>query len=172
MDIDIFGALPSAYNSFLQSAFFHYLKIFSAFVSILLFIDVVLLLSKRVRTDIMIALYGMPTSRFKKAKYIPKWEAIKSRLAAGSVAGGKIAIIEADKLLDEALGRLGFVGKNASDKIEAVKPGQLVGVEELRNVRSLYHKIMEDPGHEASLEEIKLALLAYERFFRGIEMID
>lgn len=172
MDIDIFGAITSAYNSFLGSAFFHYLKIFSAIVSVLLFVDVVLLLSKRVGTDLRIALYGMPTSRFKKAKYIPRWEAIKSRLAAGSVAGGKIAVIEADKMLDEALGKLGFTGKNASEKISAIKSGQLVGVEELRETRALYHKIMEDPGHEASLEEIKVALSMYERFFRGIELID
>lgn len=172
MDVGIFGALSSAYNSFLHSNFFFYLKIFSAFVSILLFIDVILLLSKRVRTDLMIALYGMPTGRFKKAKYIPRWEAIKGRLAAGSIAGGKIAIIEADKMLDEALGKLGFAGKNVGEKIATIKPGQLVGVGELQNTRVLYHKIMEDPGHEASLEEIKSALAMYERFFRGIEMID
>ena len=121
MDIDIFGAISSVYSGFLQSAFFYYLKIFSAVVSILLFIDVVLLLSKRVGTDMRIALYGMPASRFKKAKYIPRWEAIKGRLAAGSVAGGKIAIIEADKMLDEALGKLGFTGKSASEKISSIK---------------------------------------------------
>lgn len=164
--------IVSVYNSFLQSAFFHYLKIFSAFVSILLFIDIILLFSKRIRTDVRMALYGTPSSRFKKSKYIPRWEAIKSRLVTGSVAGGKIAIIEADKLLDEVLGKLGFVGKNASEKIETIKSGQLVGIDDLQDARSLYHKIMEDPAHEASLEEIKLALLAYERFFRGIEMID
>ncbi|MDD5489965.1 MAG: hypothetical protein PHP25_04785, partial [Candidatus Moranbacteria bacterium] len=149
MDTDFLGALSSAYNSFLHSAFFFYLKIFSAFVSVLLFIDVVLLVSKRIRTDFMIAVYGMPTGRFKKAKYIPRWEAIKGRLAAGSVAGGKIAIIEADKMLDEALGKLGFTGKNAGEKIRTIKPGQLVGVGELQDTRTLYHKIMEDPGHEA-----------------------
>jgi len=172
MDIDIFGIVSSAYNGFLQSAFFFYLKIFSAFISVLLFIDVVLLISKRLRTDIMIALYGMPTGRFKKSKYIPRWEAIKSRLASGSVAGGKIAVIEADKMLDEALGKLGFSGKNSNEKMEAIKAGQLAGVEELRNTRILYGKIMGDPGFETSLEEIKSALSDYERFFRGIEMID
>ncbi|HBB36645.1 MAG: hypothetical protein UX02_C0001G0009 [Candidatus Moranbacteria bacterium GW2011_GWC1_45_18] len=172
MDVDIFGALSSAYNDFLQSTFFYYLKIFSAFVSVLLFIDVVLLLSKRARTDIMIALYGMPTSRFKKAKYIPRWESVKNRLASGSVSSGKIAIIEADKMLNEALEKFGFSGKDADEKIGKIKPGQLVGIEEIRNARILFHKIMEDPGYESSLEELKSALEMYERFFRGVEMID
>ncbi|MDD5490008.1 MAG: hypothetical protein PHP25_05020, partial [Candidatus Moranbacteria bacterium] len=63
-------------------------------------------------------------------------------------------------------------GKNAGEKIRTIKPGQLVGVGELQDTRTLYHKIMEDPGHEASLEEIRAALSMYERFFRGIEMID
>lgn len=165
-------SLASTYNSFLQSTFFYYLKIFSAFVSILLFIDIILLLSKRLRTDIMVALYGMPISRFKKSKYIPRWEAIKNRLAAGSVAGGKMAIVEADELLNEALGKLGFVGKDTNEKMETVKPGQLTGIEELRSARILYRRITEDPGYEVNLEEIKSVLDLYERFFRGVEMID
>jgi len=172
MDTDIFGALASAYNGFLHSTFFFYLKFFSAFISILLLIDVIFLLSKRIQTDIMIALYGVPTSRFKKSKYVLRWEAIKNRLTEGSVASGKIAIIEADKMLDEALGKLGFAGKTAGEKIKNIKPGQLIGIEELQSTRNLYYKIIEDPGYEVSLEEIKTALAAYERFFRGIEMID
>ena len=64
------------------------------------------------------------------------------------------------------------VEKDADEKIGKIKPGQLVGIEEIRNARILFHKIMEDPGYESSLEELKSALEMYERFFRGVEMID
>ena len=83
-----------------------------------------------------------------------------------------MAIVEADELLNEALGKLGFVGKDTNEKMETVKPGQLTGIEELRSARILYRRITEDPGYEVNLEEIKSVLDLYERFFRGVEMID
>ena len=171
MEADIISIISNAYQSFLKSDFFYYLKILSAFVSILLFIDIILLLSKRVRTDLRVALYGAAGVRFKKAKYNPRWEAIERRLEEGSVASGKMALIEADKMLDEALGILGYAGKDTTEKIGNIKPGQLVGIAEVRNIHEFYRRIVDDPSYDASLDEIKAALSAYERLFRGVGMI-
>lgn len=170
MDVDIINSF--FLGAFFKSNFFFYVKVFSAFVSILLFIDIILLLSKRIRTDWRIAFYGTPVMRFKKAKYNPRWEAIKKRLKEGSAASGKIAIVEADKMLDEALGKLGYVGKDTAEKVSAIKPGHLVGIDEVREIRQFYHQIVEDPTHEIGMDEIKKAIAVYERVFRGIELID
>lgn len=172
MEIDILNGISSAYSAFLASSFFFYLKIIAAFVSVLLFIDIILLFSKRIRTDIRFALYGTPAMRFNKSKYIPRWDSIQRRLTEGSVASGKMAVVEADKMLDEALGKLGYAGKNTEEKINAVKPGQLVGIDDVREIHSLHQHIMEDPTHEASLDEMKNALAAYERVLRGVGMIE
>lgn len=172
MDINILDIFSVAYTAFVNSAFFFYLKIFSAFVSTILLIDIILLFSKRIRTDLRWALYGTPTMRFNKPTYIPRWDAIRERLAEGSIASGKLAIIEADKMMDEALGKLGYAGKNTEEKISKVKPGQLVGIDDVRNIHALHQSILEDPTHEASFEEIKTAIDAYERLLRGVGMIE
>lgn len=172
MEFNILNGIYSAYQVFLTSSFFYYLKILSAFVSVILLIDIILLMSKRVRTDIRFALYGTPAMRFNKSKYIPRWDAIQQRLLEGSIVGGKLAVVEADKMLDEALGKLGYAGKNTDEKIEKVKPGQLVGIDELREIHALHQHIIEDPTHDASLAEIKHAIDAYERVLRGAGMIE
>jgi len=172
MDFDIISFFSSAYDAFSKSNFFFYLKIFSAFVSILLINDIILILSKRIRTDWRIVFYGTPVMRFKKSKYNPRWESIRRRVEEGSVASGKIAIVEADKMLDEALGKLGYAGKDTAEKISTIRPGQLVGIDEVREIRQFYHRIIEDPTHEIGMDGIKAAIAAYERFFRGIELID
>ena len=46
-----------------------------------------------------------------KIKIYSSWEAIERRLEEGSVASGKLAVIEADKMLDEALGITGICRK-------------------------------------------------------------
>jgi hypothetical protein len=110
--------------------------------------------------------------RFKKSKYIPRWDSVQARQAEGSVASGKLAVIEADKMLDEALGKMGYAGRNTDEKISKVKHGQLVGIDEVRNIHHLHQMILDDPTHEASLGEIRTALDAYERVLRGVGMID
>jgi hypothetical protein len=173
MDSDvILNGIYSVYLAFLGSSFFFYLKIFSALISTILLIDIILLMSKRIRTDIRFAFYGTPSMRFKKSKYIPLWDSVQARLAEGSIASGKLAIIEADKMLDEALGKMGYAGRNTEEKISKVKPGQLVGIDEVRNIHHLHDMILEDPTHEASPGEIRNALDAYERVLRGVGMID
>ena len=81
-------------------------------------------------------------------------------------------MIEADKCSTKLLGKLGFTRKKRERKNSGRKAGPAGRIEELRDIRDLYHKIVEDPGHEASLEEIRSALAMYERFFRGMELID
>jgi len=172
MDINIISIISSAYAAFLQSAFFFYLKIFSAIVSFLLFIDIILLFSKRIRTDLRMVIYGSPVMRFKKSVYNVRWQATKGRLEEGSVASSKIALIEADKMLNEALGKLGYIGKDTEEKISHIGRGQLVAVDELKQVAELHRTILDDPTHETSLEELRSALGVYERVFKGIELID
>lgn len=172
MDTDTFNGIVSTYQAFLASNFFLYLKILSAFVSTILLIDIVLLMSKRIRTDIRFALYGTPSMRFKKSKYVPRWDSVQERIDEKSIASGKLAVIEADNLLNEALGKMGYAGKNTDEKISKVKPGQLVGIDDVRNIHHLHRMILEDPTHETSLEEIRNAVDAYERVLRGVGMID
>ncbi|MDI6777581.1 MAG: hypothetical protein QMD77_00135 [Patescibacteria group bacterium] len=172
MEIDIATPFFSAWNAFSQSNFFFYVKIIAGFATAVLLVANILLLSKRVRTDMRIALYGSGVPRLKKSKFIPVWESVKRRLDEKSVASGKVAIIEADKILDEVLGKLGYAGKNTEEKISNIKPGQLVGIDDMREVHALNDKIIKDPAYEISMEEIKTALLAYERIFRGLNIIE
>jgi len=173
MDTDIFSSISSTWSSFTQSNFLYYVKIISALASTILFIDIILLLNRRIKTDWRISLYGTPYyPRIKKSLYVPRWEAIREKLEEKSIASGKVALVEADKLLDEALNLMGKVGQDTAEKLAAVKPGQMVGIDDVREVHKLSLAIREDPTYEAGWEEIRTALAAYERIFRGLGMID
>lgn len=172
MDFTSFGSISSFFRTFSESDFFFFVKLISGFAIAVLLIADILLLSKRVRTDMRIAVYGSGSPRLKKSKYMSRWESISKKLDDKSVASGKVAIVEADKMLDEILGKLGFSGKDTEEKITQVKSGQLVGIQEMREIHSFHKKIVDDPTYETSLNEIKTALAAYERVFRGLSLID
>lgn len=172
MELDIGSFFSSFWSSFSQSSFFFYLKVIAAFAIVVLLVADILLLSKRMRTDLRVALYGSGTPRLKKSKYFSDWENIKRRLDEGNTASGKMALVEADRMLDEILGKLGYAGKDAEEKIQNIKPGQLVGIEDIKETQILCDRIIENPAYKASLEEIKAALGVYERVFRGLEIIE
>jgi hypothetical protein len=168
---DIGSIFSSIWNAPGQSDFFFWIKVVAGFVTAVLLIANILLLSKRIRTDVRTALYGVGAPRVKKSKYAPRWERIRNRLDEKSLASAKLALIEADKILDEVLGKLGYAGSDTVEKVSNIKTSQLVGIEGLREVQTLHRRIIDDHAHETDIEELRAAVLVYERVLKGLEII-
>jgi len=172
MDIDIFAIFQPLWRSFVASGFFQFIKTLSAFVIAVLLIANILLLSKRIRGDWKVAFYGAKIPDLKKSKYTEKWEAIKENAQSLDLSKTKIALIEADRMFGEILGKIGYEGDDTGRKIAAVKPGQLIGLEEAVQSHEIFKKIVHDSGYGADIAEIQTALEGYEKVFRGLELLD
>jgi hypothetical protein len=172
MEINIFAIVKQIWDAFTASTFFGVLKVVGAFAFIILLIADILLLSKRLQRDVKVAVYGSSAPKLKKSKYEKRWEGIKKNVLEGGVSGGKIAVIEADKMMNEILEKIGHKGKDAGEKIASVKPGQLIGAEEAAAAHELSRKIAEDPSFQVGTEELQGAIDGYEKVFRGLEVLD
>ena len=168
MDIDIFAAIQSPGKAFLASSFFHFLKGFGAFAFAVLLVADILLLSKRTRSDWKKAFYGVDVPPLKKSKYTELWERIKSDVASGDMAKAKIAVIEADGMFAETLGKIGYAGKDAGEKIAAARPGQLIGLEEARQAHEIFKKVVRVWGGGSSRPEIQDPPAGFEKIFLGL----
>jgi hypothetical protein len=172
MDINIFAIFRSAFAAFANSSFFGFVKILAGFIIVVLLIADILLLSKRLRGDWKTAFYGAKVPDLKKSKYIEKWEDIKRNAQGDDSAKAKIAMIKADQMLGETLGKIGYKGKDTGEKIAEVKPGQLIGIEEAKYAHEIFKKIVHNSSYEINLAEIQTALGGYEKVFRGLELLD
>ena len=172
MNIDIFAIFQSAFDSFAGSSFFHFIKILAVFVIAILLVADILLLSQRIRGDWKVAFYGAKVPGLKKSKYAEKWEEIERNAESGDASKAKIALIEADQMFGETLEKIGYKGKDTGERIAAVKPGQLIGLEEAVQAREIFKKVVRNSGHGISPEEIQAALAGYEKVFRGLELLD
>jgi hypothetical protein len=172
MDINIFAIFQSLFSGFAQSSFFAFIKILAGFVIVILLIADILLLSKRIRGDWKIAFHGAKVPDLKKSKYMERWESIKSNMESGDTSKAKIAMIEADQMFGETLEKIGYKGKDTGERIDGVKPGQLIGLEEAKFSHEVFKKIVRNSGHEVSLEDLQSALAGYEKVFWGLELLD
>jgi len=100
------------------------------------------------------------------------WVRIEEHFYKGGENDLKIAIIEADKLLDEALREAGIRGVNPGERLKNVKRGQLPDVEAVWQA----HRVRNQIAHEANLrlkrDIAERTLKIYEEALRALRLID
>ena len=92
-----------------------------------------------------------------------EWRKIKTRLGTEIDSENKLAIIEADKMLDNILARMGFEGANLSEKLDKLTAKFQPNIEELKEIRKIHNNIVHDPTYKLSPDEAKRVLLVYEK---------
>jgi len=92
-----------------------------------------------------------------------EWQKIKGRLESEMESEWKMSIIEADKIMDNILGRMEFGGKSLGEKLEKLTTASLPNIEEVKQVHKIRNNIIHDPNYRLSLEEAKRVITIYEK---------
>lgn len=115
-------------------------------------------------------LVEMTTFRSYAVKKIEKqWQSLMKKLESPSEAEWKLAVIEAENILDEVLQRIGFSGESFGERLKQVKPEQLKNLEEVWEAHKIRNNIVHDPDYKLSLDQAKKVLEIYEKALRDLE---
>jgi len=98
-----------------------------------------------------------------------QWEKIRVRLDTGLQSEYKLAVIEADNMLEDILKRMGYSGEALGERLKALTAATLPNIEEVKAVHQVRNNIVHDPDYRLSLEETKNALEVYEKAFRDLQ---
>lgn len=101
-----------------------------------------------------------------------QWERVVRRLEGPGEAEYKLAILEADEMLDELLKRIGYRGETLGEKLTGLSTTSLPNLAEALEVHQVRNNIIHDPDYRLTLEEAKRVLEVYERAFRHLEVIE
>lgn len=156
---------------FEHSVLFVTLKFFLFIYVGVLFVDIVLLLIlKGLSSDLKTALYGTERPLTSKNTLIKRFEAILARLDTGNPSQYKVALLEADAFADEILDGIGYKGATMTEKLEAVKGGQLQTKDILAAAHEVRNQIVHDAKFVLSREEAEQHLEGYRKFFDEVEL--
>lgn len=107
---------------------------------------------------------------FETRKFIKTWQKIIKRLEKGLESEYKLAVIEADSVLNDILKRLGYVnGESLGERLDQVDKDFLSNLEEIRNVHSVCSSIIHDPDYTLSLEKAREIISVYEKALTELE---
>lgn len=169
-------------NNFLQflvepyfTGWFLALKIFFIVLSALLAIGTVVFLRKSswLRRLILEDFAEILTYRQYGVKTQGKaWGKLMARLNTGLESEYKLAIIEANSLMDDVLQKMGYKGDSLGEKLKNVPSLVIPNIKEIAQAHRVYSNIVHDPDYRLSLEETRENLAVYEKTFQDLQILD
>lgn len=100
-----------------------------------------------------------------------RWKKILKRLEAETESEYKLAVIEADSMLDSSLKRMGYAGQNLEERLDKLTSATLPNIEEVRGAHRTRNNIVHDPDYRLSLDETKKTIDIYDRAFRALQIL-
>lgn len=100
-----------------------------------------------------------------------RWRAIQRKTSPASPDSLRMAIIEADALVNDVLGQLGFEGKHMADRLVNLNPDEYATLNSLWRAHRVRNDLVHTPGFFLSPEDAQKVLLDYEAFLKEIKAI-
>lgn len=100
-----------------------------------------------------------------------EWQKIKGRLEIEQESEWKLAIIEADKIMDDILNRMGFGGASLGERLGRLTVVSLPNIEEVKEAHKIRNDIIHDPSYRLTLEEAKRVIAIYEKALTDLQAL-
>ena len=173
MDINlIILGVAKAFQGFIDSPFFLALKLLLAIYVAVLFADIIMLLILRGFGDVRVSLRGAYIPLITKKRMKKKWSKIKVRLESDDASQYKLAVLEADEIIDKFLKSMELKGDNMIERLDKLKPGQLEEAEILKEAHKIRNQIVNDPSFQIEKAKAKETLDIYAKFLTENEFME
>ena len=103
-------------------------------------------------------------------KEFKRWAKIIKRLEAKSESDYKLAVIEADNLLDEVLKKIGHKGETMAERLGKIDSKTFPNLEEVWQAHKARNNIVHSPDYRITEQEAKKLVGIYEQALRNLEM--
>lgn len=106
-----------------------------------------------------------------KRKLLGQWNKIAQRINTNDESQWKLAMIEADSILDELIKSLGYKGETMGERMMKIKPGQFPYLDDAWRVHKARNFIAHDPSYKMSKETVMRAIKIYELIFNEFNVL-
>jgi hypothetical protein len=173
----IASVMQDLFSAFSESITFSVIKFILGIYTTVLIVDIILLLVQRgIAGDVRHTKFGMnvPAALVQNAarkKAERKWKKIKSRLTTDQESQFKLAIIEADQMIDKLIAGMGYGGENLGRRLENVPPGQLEDIASIKEAHEVRNRIILEEDFEIDRDLAEKTLALFEEFLRTHQVV-
>jgi hypothetical protein len=148
-------------------------KVTAAVYIVLLIINIVLLGVKMnfYKNFVLQSYHGGTYKRKPLGKVKKIWETVEKRMRAHSESNYKLAVIEADKLLDMILEISEFPGKTMGERLKKVNTGQIPNLDEIWKCHKIRNNIVHDTDFTINQTEAQKCVDEYKKALIALEVL-
>jgi len=103
-------------------------------------------------------------------KAFKQWIRIIKKLSSDKESEYKLAVIEADNLLEGSLEKNGYKGELMEDRLDKIDAIILSNKEQVLEAHKIRNNIVHNPDFTLSVDQAKKAIDIYEEAFRNLEV--
>ncbi|MFA5736942.1 MAG: hypothetical protein WCX70_02175 [Candidatus Paceibacterota bacterium] len=126
---------------------------------------------RRERNEKIFGQKGGKLGDIKKSVKNERWEKIKEKLDSDNPSDWNLAIIEADKILDEMLMAMGYLGENLGERLKTVESSDFLTLNEAWEAHKIRNQIAHENDFVLTQREAKAALAKFEQVFKEFDYI-
>jgi len=149
------------------------IKVVAGIFSVICLIAIIYLISK-------INLFWETVGRIKEnysfsdlseKRVLKAWKEIEEKMKGGRKTEMKLAIIEADRVLDEVLKVAGYKGETIAERMEKVTPAQLTNIDKVWRAHKIRNRIVHESEFNISEQEVEEVIKTYKKAFQEFGLI-
>ena len=108
--------------------------------------------------------YGLSQTR-------KKWKEIENYFKKGTEPEMKLAIVEADSLLDNILRVMSYKGKNLTSRLDGINTNILENLDDVKKYHKIYSDIVHDPTYRLDFQIAEEALEVYRKALVNLDAL-
>lgn len=152
-----------------------FIKLVSGMASFVLFVGVVILGIKTQKfwykfSDAAKSLEMVHEIKM-KSKMVKRWEDIMEKSKSHIESDWKVAVIEADKFMDDLFKQIGFKGKDMGERMKQINPGQISNINEIWQAHKVRNNLVHNPDFKITYGDAEFVVKTYEKTLKELELI-
>ncbi len=144
-------------------------KLVGGFISLWLIFLIVIIIKKKMELTPKVATAEAGPEKIDKIT--KEWQKITQDFQKGDEANLKLAIIEADKLLDDILKKANFQGVDMGARLENINAAQISCIDDIWRAHRIRNKIAHETNFVIKRDEAEVIIKVYERALEELQVL-
>jgi len=107
-----------------------------------------------------------------KYRQLRAWKHIIKRMKTNNPSNWKVAVLEADRLMDEILKSAGYRANTPDERFKQMEPHAFSSVDQIHEAHQIRNRVMREPDYTFAKEEALKVIRIYQQAFKENGLLD
>lgn len=114
---------------------------------------------------------GFSSTPVRKGRILKMWGSVQRRMETNDESEWKLAIIEADSIMDEIIKQLGYGGDTMGERMKKMNPGQFPYLDDAWRAHKVRNFIAHDASYRLQRATAQRVIEIYSKIFSGFNVV-